>query len=246
MRRRLVLAVTPLVGAIASLFAIATSAGGASPAPSTEASKLLVAGAGTGAWRLRVDGAGARVERAAGRIALPLPPAATMYAFQPTGGGWVAAGSTPVAGGRDLALWRGDGARAVAMPAPPARRGALRVSPVLLAHDGELVAMAWLEGEAHDRLGVQAATWDGHAWSTPAVVAPPGRGSQLALTGDVLADGSLLLAWSAFDGTADAIRWSRRRGARWSEPRAIARPQPVPDITPALRADGSSGSEPGA
>ena len=221
---------------IAALLAATLLAGPAVAAPS-----LLVAGDGERPLRLRVDGAGASViggEAAEVRVAVP--PGGSIDAFHATRGGWLAVGSVPVMGGRELALWRGQGgAAASTMPPPPGRASALRAFPVPLLRDGELVGLAWLEGEAVDRFGVRASAWDGRVWSAPATVAGPAAGSQLALTGAVLADGSWLLAWSAYDGEDDEIVSSVRRKNRWSEPRAVAAGNHVPDTTPALRADGN-------
>jgi len=54
----------------------------------------------------------------------------------------------------------------------------------------------------------------------------------------VLADGTWLLAWSAFDGEDDEVMWSAHRNERWTEPRRVAAGNHVPDVTPALRSDG--------
>jgi hypothetical protein len=100
---------------------------------------------------------------------------------------------------------------------------------------GRLVGLAWLEGDSLARLGVWAAAWDGSRWHDLEQVAPPGAGSQLALAGAVLADGSWLLCWSAFDGGDDEVVWSRRGGGRWSPPLPLAGGDGVPDVTPAVR-----------
>ena len=77
-------------------------------------------------------------------------------------------------------------------------------------------------------------------WGAPVTVAAPGLGSQLALTGTVLEDGSWLVAWSSFDGTDDEILWSRRLPGTesWSAPQRLGADNAVPDITPALVATG--------
>jgi hypothetical protein len=211
----------------------------AMPAVAGAASRVWVAGTREAPLRLRLDAPRAIVEREGARTALALPVGGAVDAFVATRRGWLAAGSVPVKGGRELALWRDAAAGAQALAPPPGKRGALRSDPLPLVHDGRLVGLAWLEGEAADRLGVWTASWDGGAWSTPVEVSPPGAGSQLALTGDVLADGSWLLAWSALEGKADEILWSRRQGTRWSPPQRVDRPNAVPDVTPALRRDGS-------
>jgi hypothetical protein len=95
-----------------------------------------------------------------------------------------------------------------------------------------------LEGEGGTSLGVRFAAWNGTGWEAPQTIAPPGPGSQLALTSARLHDGSWLLAWSAFDGHDDEIVWSRARGGVWSRPQRVT-DNAVPDITPALTASGN-------
>ncbi|HEV8238200.1 MAG TPA: hypothetical protein VGS57_02395 [Thermoanaerobaculia bacterium] len=210
-------------------------------APVAAASRLLVSGDAESPLRLRVEGAAVEIGSSAGGSAarIAIAPGTSVDAFASTRGGWLVAGSTPVAGGRELAIWIGsDGKAATTLAPPPGRVGAVRAFPVPLLHDGELAGMAWLEGEAADRFAVRTSAWDGREWSAAETVAPPGRGSQLGLTGAVLADGSWLLAWSAFDGEDDEVMWSARRGAHWSAPAAVAAGNQVPDVTPALRADG--------
>ncbi|HEV8631577.1 MAG TPA: hypothetical protein VGV61_14765 [Thermoanaerobaculia bacterium] len=232
-----------------ALLALVAAATLAAPAA---AQRLLLAGPPENPLRLRAGADGLRVEAgidsepgAAGRgWRLTLPRGGDVEAFVATGEGWLAAGSVPVTGGRELALWAGDapqpgGGGSRSLPPPPGRHGALRVNPVPLVRDGRLIALAWLEGEALDRLAVWAASWDGQRWGRPVAVAPPGRGSQLALTGAVLADGTLLLAWSAYDGEDDEVLWSRGRGERWSGSRAVAPGNHVPDVTPTVRAAGA-------
>jgi len=219
---------------LTSLLAVSTMA-----APALAASRLLVDGPEAAALRLRIDASGARVEGEGAGSRLPLPAGGSLDSFVSLRGGWLAAGSVPVTGGRELALWSpGEGADAHALATPPARRGAVRAFPVPLVHDGQLVGLAWLEGEATDRFAVVASAFERGGWATPVVVAPPGRGSQLGLTAAVLDDGSWLLAWSAYDGEDDEVMWSRRRGGRFTAPRAVASGNAVPDVTPALRADG--------
>ena len=208
-------------------------------APALAAPQLLSAGPAESALHLRVESGGASVE-GAGRgpaVRLVLPAGAGVDGFFSLRGGWLAVGTAPVVGGRDLALWTGGEAQAAALPPPPGRRGAVRAFPVPLLRDGELAGLAWLEGEAADRFAVWASEWEGGRWSAPAVVAPPGAGSQLALTGAVLADGTWALAWSAYDGEDDEVLWSLRRNGRWAPPRPLAPGNDVPDVTPALRAD---------
>ena len=193
-------------------------------------------------WVLHSEGSEAWVTRAGGRAAaFALPTGGVVSAFAGHTALWVAAATVPREGGRDLALWVGDEGEARALPPLPPRRAALRHDPLPLLAGGRLAGVAWLEGSALDTLAPWSARWDGEGWRDVVRVAPVGRGSQLALSGAVLGDGSWLLAWSAFDGEADEIVWSRRgAGARaqWSDPRPMPGGRGVPDVTPALRAEG--------
>lgn len=100
--------------------------------------------------------------------------------------------------------------------------------------DGELLGAAWLEGRSARQHAVAFASWEGTRWGPRELVAPPGPGSQLALTAATLTDGTVLLSWSAYDGEDDEILWSRRAGASWTPPRTVHAGNGVPDITPAL------------
>ncbi len=149
-------------------------------------------------------------------------------------GGWAAAGSsTGEDGRRRLFLFTGDSSGSRPVPEPPGQRGMQRSGAVLLVEDGRLAGLAWLEGDGDGALAVRASAWDGQAWRTPEPISIPGPGSQLALSGAVLSDGSWLLAWSAFDGKDDEIVWSRRTAEGWSPVRPMS-DNAVPDITPAL------------
>jgi hypothetical protein len=187
----------------------------------------------------------ARLELPDGRtLSVPLPERATVYSFAALDDGWMAAGTFPDAanGGQRLFLLRGDDkeARSFAEPAGPA--GALRRGPVLLVDGGRLAGIAWLEGDGITSLSVRSAAWTGRRWQATQQVSHPGPGSQLALSGAVLADGSWLLAWSAFDGAADEIVWSRRVGGAWLPVSRVSERNRVPDIVPALTATAGGGA----
>ena len=187
----------------------------------------------------------ARLELPDGRnLKVPLPDRATVYSFAALDDGWMAAGTYPDAanGGQRLFLLKGDdkGARPFAEPAGPA--GALRRGPVLLVDDGRLAGIAWLEGDGITALSVRSTAWSGQRWQATQQVSHPGPGSQLALSGAVLDDGSWLLAWSAFDGTADEIVWSRRVGGDWLPVRRASERNRVPDIVPAVTATKGGGA----
>jgi acyl-CoA thioesterase-1 len=123
------------------------------------------------------------------------------------------------------------------LPPPGGRTGRLRAEPLPLVEDGSLAGLIWLEGDDPRSLAVRYASWNGAAWDEPRLISPAGRGSQLALTAARLADGSWLLAWSAFDGHDDEIVWSRGSAGAWTRPQRLTDNQ-VPDITPALAAAG--------
>lgn len=190
----------------------------------------------------------ARLELAPGRqIAARLPKGAQLEMTASLDTGWLAAGTQPATDaanaakgeGRDLLLLTGDGSdhQAVStLPSPPGRTGTLRQEPLPLVDGGRLAGLAWLEGDSRRALGVRFAAWNGAGWDMPQTVAPPGPGSQLALTAARLADGSWLLAWSAFDGQDDEIVWTRGRNGSWSRPQRVAADNTVPDTTPALTA----------
>lgn len=187
---------------------------------------------------------GARVELPGGRsLRLSLPERAVASSFAALADGWAVAGSFPDADGRRrLFLLRGDGKRSRALAEPPGQEGRRRRDPQLLVDNGRLAGLAWLEGDGDRGLSVRAAAWKGGGWEAPERVSYPGPGSQLALTGAVLADGSWLLAWSAFDGQDDEIVWSLRQGNAWLPVRRLSPGNGVPDITPAVTATAGNGA----
>lgn len=227
-RRPLLLALTlsvlpALAGAPAASAPPATAAGPEEPA--------LLSGRG----ELRVAAPAGEGFRA------PLGEGVEIHALAPLGGdAWLAAGTRD---GSTLILLRGEDGEARRVPAPEAGEP-LASSPVPLASGGELLGLAWLAGGDPQGLEVRFAPWTGGSlpgdgasiseWGAPETVAGPAPGSQTALAGTVLRDGSLLLLWAAFDGEDDEILWSLRSGGRWSEPARLAEDNAVPDIVPAV------------
>ena len=170
--------------------------------------------------------------------AVPVPDRALPTALAGLEHGWALAGSYPTDGGGRRLFVRarheaGPGG-GVELPLPGGRRGAVRRDPVLFVDRGRLAGMAWLEGEAGSPLAVRAAAWDGERWQAPEGVAPVGPGSQLALAGAVLDDGSWLLVWTAYDGTDDETVWAVRRAGEWLPAARLSADNEVPDITPAV------------
>jgi hypothetical protein len=158
---------------------------------------------------------------------------------------WIAAGSFPARpdeDGRRLFLVTGDRSGSRPLPEPAGQKGAERRQAVLLVEDGTLAGLAWLEGDTGTTLSVRAAAWDGRGWGAVETVSKPGPGSQVGLTGAVLADGSWLLAWDAVDGEDDEIVWSRRQGEVWTPVRPVSGNNHVPDVNPTLTAAGTAGS----
>ena len=219
-------------------------------APVLAAACIAVPSAGRAAERppalLSLPGE-ARLELASGeRIAAHLPEGAALDTTATLDTGWLAAGTQPIAGkktgkegARDLLLLTGDSQSATALPSPSGQTGTLRQEPLPLVDGGRLEGLAWLEGENSRSFGVRFAAWNGAGWDMPQTVAPPGPGSQLALTAARLSDGSWLLAWSAFDGHDDEIVWTRGKNGAWSRPRRVTADNAWPDTTPALTVTGN-------
>jgi hypothetical protein len=187
---------------------------------------------------------GARIELPSGKsLQVALPERAEISSFATLDADWVAAGSAPDASGRRrLFVVRGDDRASRPLPEPPGQEGRERSGPTLLVDGGRLAGIAWLEGDDDRSLSVRAAAWTGTRWQAPERVSFPGPGSQLALAGAVLTDGSWLLAWSAFDGQDDEIVWSLHVGGAWQPVKRVYPNNSVPDITPALAATADGGA----
>lgn len=152
--------------------------------------------------------------------------------FAETGSGWAAAGTRATRGKQSLIVLEQGATGLERLPEPPTQTEPLRVQPRLMMAREELGGIAWLEGKHPGSLSIRAAGWTGNDWQPVEIVSPPLKGSQTGLSGAVLADGSWLLVWAAFDGHDDEIYWSLRKGGNWSSPRRLAPSNPWPDITP--------------
>jgi hypothetical protein len=181
---------------------------------------------------------GNRLEMPGGRsVRLELPQRAEVSALAELDKGWIAAGSAVGEDSRStLFLISSEGA----LPAPAGQQGAQRRGAIFFVENGTLQGMAWLEGNGDRSHAVRAAEWNGHAWKAVEPVSQPGPGSQIALAGAVLSDGSWLLAWSAYDGEDHEILWARRTAQGWSPARPVSKGNAVPDITPTIAATGNS------
>ena len=195
--------------------------------------------AGGGLYLHQVGDRAAVREPGGGARELPLPPAAVVRRLEALADGWIAAGEIELADQSDLYLLVSESGALRPLPAPPNPEGRPRRGPMPLVEEGRLVGLAWLEGPGVRRSEVRAAAWSGRGWSAAELVSPAGAGTQIAIDGAVLADGSWLLVWAAWDGGDDEILWSRRAGARWSAPAALNEPNEAPDILPAVVAAGN-------
>ncbi len=212
--------------------------------------------AGAGLWGsgktvLRAVDAVYIIEDARGERTVKLPPAVEVEElFELRGGAFLSArapastdgsaqGSARGSERRDLFLaWiDGQGLRPLPSPAVAEEEGGGRVrenAVPLASAAGELAGLAWLEGSDRQSYAVRVSDWDGMRWSEPRTVAPAAAGSQLALSGTTLADGSKLLVWSRFDGQDDEVVAARFADGSWGPVVALDADNAVPDITPAL------------
>lgn len=149
-----------------------------------------------------------------------------------THSGWAAAGTRTASGKQSIIVLEQGAAGLRRLPDPPSQTEPLRAQPRLMVAKNEVGGLAWLEGSHPGALSIRSAAWDGTEWQPVEVVSPPFKGSQTGLSGTVLADGSWLLVWAAFDGHDDEILWSQKKGSRWSTPKRLASNNLWPDITP--------------
>jgi hypothetical protein len=184
------------------------------------------------------EGTEIAVQHASRRWQVAAPVGARAHSLAQLDAGWLLAGTAPAAdGGREIWLRRGDVSSVSHLPPPAGRTGSLRHGPVVVAEAGEVAGLAWLEGDARSRFEIRFAPWTGAGFGPAERVAPPGRGSQLALSGARLGDGRVLLVWAGFDGEDDEVWASLGTAGGWSPPLRVAADNRVPDITPAVLAD---------
>lgn len=192
----------------------------------------------TGTWlRVKNDQSGLRLESAeAAPRALPFAVGSVANDLRRNGDTFWLAAVEPTTTGPQIAIVEGRGNQLKRLPRLPTTGGRLLREPVLLADPQGLRAVLWLSSDTPRQESLHVARFNGQGWQDATVVAPPGLGSQIALTATVLEDGSWLAAWAAFDGEDTEIMWSRAVDGQWSTPRAVAAGNQVPDITPHLLA----------
>lgn len=176
-----------------------------------------------------------RVERQDGRgQAIAVPKGAELSAIAPRGDAWVTAGVWRRKGESTLLLITNEGGIVRRWPSPRQVAAPIIAFPTLLTDGVGPLSLAWLEGDTTRALRLRSATWEGDRWSAPTTVSGIAPGSQTALRGTTLADGSSLLVWSRFDGRDDEIYWSSNSTAGWSSPRPVSEDNSVPDVIPAV------------
>ncbi len=150
---------------------------------------------------------------------------------------WALAGVVGSRSGPRLRLYGGRGPQASVLEPPERPRGSMLIASVRwLAAGGPepLRGLAWLEGARPRAQEVWLSTYSDNQFEPAVRLVGAGPGSQTALDAAVLADGSWLLVWSAFDGNDDELVWRLRQvDGSWTGGR-ISPDNQVPDITPRL------------
>ncbi len=158
---------------------------------------------------------------------------------------WAAAGVSLSGNGPRLLLYGGREGRIRAVSPPQRPPGAIQIASVrwLGAAEGEpLRALAWLEATRPRAQEVWLSPYRDGQFETAVRLVGAGPGSQTALDAAVLADGSWLLVWSAFDGVDDELVWRQGQpDGSWAGGR-VSPDNRAPDITPRLlvTADGAA------
>lgn len=226
----------PLLAALSMAVALAVAL---APAAAQTAPDAFALRLGSERATLSQNGAGLWLARGgdqAASVALPAGFASAGFELDDaasTVDHWLAAGVDRSGARPRLAVFRGAGSRLTAIAAPETT-GSELMTPRLVAGDAGLRYLIWLEGDRFDALAVHAARFSGGRLQAAEVVAPPGPGTQIALTAALLADDSVLIAWAGYDGEDDEIWWSRSTRNGWSAPARAHDDDRVPDITPSL------------
>ena len=207
--------------------------------PSVAVAEVVQSSQVEGALWTVTDGPTTRLQLSGVELRVELPPGATIDDLEPVRDGWYATARAPQADGTGLLLIHGSEHGNDLVAVPSGQTGRHRGRAMLVIERDELAGLVWLEGDGARELAVRAATWNGESWSEPETISPRGPGSQVSPRVSVLADGSWLLVWAAFDGSDDEILWSRRQRSVWSPPQPLHQPNDVPDILPRVIATGS-------
>ena len=207
-----------------------------------QAAEVLQHSVGERAWLLEPAENGEALLKSGDTLLSLRPGESSVFsALIAEGDHWMVAGSRPtLTRSQDLFVLTGDRTTKREIAVPPAMTREERASPALLVRDVggrrplELEGLAWLQGSRPRSYSVWVSEWNGSELLQPVAVSQRGPGSQVALEGAVLADGSALLVWTAFDGMDDEVMWSRRVEGLWTAPALVSRDNSVPDIAPAL------------
>ncbi len=178
----------------------------------------------------------ARIETGNGlRKRLPVRRDETLTTVAEVGMGWLMTGTRDKATRREIVMISAAGSSVRRLTAPNGQSEPFRVRPTpILGTGSELEGLAWLEGADLKSLSVRFSHRQSSEWSDVVEIAPATRGSQSGLTATVLADGSWLLVWAAFDGNDDDLFFSQIVGESISRPARVLRNNGVPDIMPSL------------
>ncbi len=155
------------------------------------------------------------------------------------GSGWITAGIREKSSRRELVLMSISNSRVDRLDSPAGQSARYRLNPTLLGNDSRLEGLAWLEGPDIKSLSVRLAFFQESSWSNPVEVPRPTKGSQSGLSATLLADGSWLLVWAAFDGTDDDIFYSQVIGDLVTRARRVTANNRVPDVMPSILASDS-------
>ena len=150
---------------------------------------------------------------------------------------WAVAGVAVDKNGPRLSLRGGRGDQVRPIAPPDRQRSAVQIASARwLATEGAepLRGLAWLEATRPRAQEVWLSPYrDGEPQAATRLVGA-GPGSQTALDAVVLADGSWLLVWAAFDGNDDDLVWRQGRpDGSWTGGR-VSPDNRAPDITPRL------------
>ena len=158
---------------------------------------------------------------------------------------WAVAGVAVDRNRPRLRLHRGRDGQIRALPPPDRPTGAIQMASarwLAAAGAAPVQGLAWLEATRPRAQEVWLSPYRDGKFEPATRLVGAGPGSQTALDAAVLADGSWLLVWSAFDGNDDDLVWRQGQpDGSWAGGR-VSPDNRAPDITPRLlvTADGAA------